>query len=192
MNRVFAQTQIKTALLSTVGCRIREISCVRQIRIARIVFLLQLRVLFTQLHMCDKAPFSVDVAFVLVAFLRLPFLLAIIPLPLGFAHHAHVSALDRLAKQVIRVHFNRGILFGQVICAIRLYVDCEVGQIVPAEFHCGGAVRVVVLIVFQLDFDSIIAETRIIGNRPVGAGHAKSRRIDLSAKGRRVLRVRNL
>src|SRR5947209_19822140 len=70
VNRVLAQTQIKTALLSTVGCRIREISCVRQIRIARIVFLLQLRVLFTQLHMCDKAPFSVDVAFVLVAFLR--------------------------------------------------------------------------------------------------------------------------
>ena len=192
MNRVFAQAQIKTALLSTIGGRIREVSGVRQIGIARIVFILQLRVLFTKLHLRDKAPLSVDVAFVLVAFFRLPFLLAIVPMPFGFAHHPHVTALDRLAKQVIGVHRNRSILFGKVICAIRLYVYGEVGQIVPADFHRGRAVRILVLVVFQLDFDSIITQTRVNGHRPIDARNAKPRSLNLSAESRRVLRIGDL
>ena len=66
--------------------------------------------LFVVLDVRRESPVRINLAFIGVALFGIPFLFAIIPLALGFAHNAHVATLDRLAEKIIRAHLDIGVL----------------------------------------------------------------------------------
>src|ERR1051325_284466 len=143
-----------------------------------------------EVYLGDERAICIRLPFVFIAFNNIPLLLAVIPLTFAFAHHAHVTARDRLAEQVIGAHAYRRVLARQVVTAIRLDFDGKVGQIVKADPYIVGGVRVEFLAI-DTDPDAVIAESRIFRNGPIDGDDAETRARNHVTKDGDLFRITN-
>ena len=105
--------------------------------------------------------------------------------------HAHVTTPYRLAKEIVGPHLDVGVLLRQIVGAIRLYSNGKVWQIVTADFHALIALRIAVVFIVQFNRNGVIAQTRVVGNGPVGIGNAKTRGLQVRLKNVGVFRIGN-